>query len=123
MNWENVSKRIIPQLVYKGQVLQREPLCRSGLWFVTPESVYSRILERLGGADNMAFGYAPQPGALHFLRYDYDADCQLVKGAPTRLKVIGDECTTVKQVQAAFNRVRLPEPGVYGKALREALYG
>lgn len=123
LNWENVSKRIIPQLVYKGQVLQREPLCRSGLWFVTPESVYSRILERLGGADNMAFGYAPQPGALHFLRYDYDADCQLVKGAPTRLKVIGDECTTVEQVQAAFNRVRLPEPGVYGKALREALYG
>ena len=123
LNWENVSKRIIPQLVYKGQVLQREPLCRSGLWFVTPESVYSRIIDRLGGAKNMAFGYAPQPGALHFLRYDYDDNAEYAKGVPTKLMVTGDECTTVEQVQAAFNRVRLPEPGVYGKALREALYG
>lgn len=123
LNWENVSKRIIPQLVYKGQVLQREPLCRSGLWFVTPESVYSRIIDRLGGARNMAFGYAPQPGALHFLRYDYDDNAEYAEGVPTKLMVTGDECTTVEQVQAAFNRVRLPEPGVYGKALREALYG
>lgn len=123
LNWENVSKRIIPQLVYKGQVLQREPLCRFGLWFVTPESVYSRIIDRLGGAKNMAFGYAPQPGALHFLRYDYDDNAEHAKGVPTKLMVTGDECTTVEQVQAAFNRVRLPEPGVYGKALREALYG
>lgn len=35
-NWENVSKRIIPQLIYKGQVLQREDLCRTGLFFVAP---------------------------------------------------------------------------------------
>lgn len=123
LNWENVSKRIIPQLVYKGQVLQREPLCRSGLWFVTPESVYSRIIDRLGGDENMAFGYAPQPGALHFLRYDYDEAATMTLGVPTALKVIGDSCTTVEQVQAAFSRVRLPEAGVYGKALQEALYG
>lgn len=123
LNWENVSKRIIPQLVYKGQVLQREPLCHSGLWFVTPEPVYSRIIDRLGGAGNIAFGYAPQPGALHFLRYDYDDNVEYAKGVPTKLMVAGDECTTVEQVQAAFNRVRLPEPGVYGNALREALYG
>lgn len=123
LNWENVSKRIIPQLVYKGQVLQREPLCRSGLWFVTPETVYQRIAERLGGESNMAFGYAPQPGALHFLRYDYDDIASTPKGSSIHLHVTGEGCTTVEQVQAAFNRVRLPEPGVYGNALREALFG
>ena len=32
LNWENVSKRIIPQLIYKGQVLQREELCKKGLF-------------------------------------------------------------------------------------------
>jgi hypothetical protein len=26
MNWENVSKRILPQIIYKGHVLRREPL-------------------------------------------------------------------------------------------------
>lgn len=49
LNWENVSKRIIPQIIYKGQVLQREELCRSGLYFVCPKPVYERVLERLGG--------------------------------------------------------------------------
>lgn len=123
LNWENVSKRIIPQLVYKGQVLQREKLCRTGLWFVTPEPVYQRILERLGGQSNLSFGYAPQPGALHFLRYDYDPRAMPIDGVPVPLTVIGDECTTVEQVQAAFSRVQLPEPGVYGLALEFALYG
>uniref|UniRef100_A0A7C9JNX0 Restriction endonuclease n=1 Tax=Muribaculaceae bacterium Z82 TaxID=2304548 RepID=A0A7C9JNX0_9BACT len=121
LNWENVSKRIIPQLVYKGQVLQREPLCRSGLWFVTPETVYGRIIQRLGGEENLAFGYAPQPGALHFLRYDYSSD-GIENGRPLALEVVGEGCTTVEQVQAAFNRIRLPESGVYGKALCQALY-
>lgn len=121
LNWENVSKRIIPQLVYKGQILQREPLCRSGLWFVTPETVYRKIIQRLGSEENLAFGYSPQPGALHFLRYDYSA-ARYVDGTPAELSVTGEECTTVEQVQAAFNRVHLPEPGVYGKALCRALY-
>ena len=48
LNWENVSKRIIPQIIYKGQVLQREELCRSGLYFVCPKPVYEKVLERLG---------------------------------------------------------------------------
>ncbi len=121
LNWENVSKRIIPQLVYKGQILQRESLCKSGLWFVTPEPVFQRIIARLGGASNIAFGYAPQPGALHFLRYDYDQE-RAVDGCPTPLKVIGEDISTVEKVQQAFANVALPEPGVYGKALQSALY-
>lgn len=122
LNWENVNKRIIPQLVYKGQVLQREKLCKSGLWFVTPEPVYQKILSRLGGEQNLTFGYSPQPGALHFLRYDYDISSSVTDGHPTPLTVVGDECTTVEKVQAAFNNVALPEPGVYGTALKHALF-
>ncbi len=121
LNWENVSKRIIPQLVYKGQILQRESLCKSGLWFVTPEPVYQRILTRLGGTSNLSFGYAPQPGALHFLRYDY-ADVPDVAGSPLELAVTGEEISTVEKIQQAFANVNLPEPGVYGEALRVALY-
>ena len=39
MNWENVNKRILPQLIYKGHVLRREELCRKGLFFVCPKHV------------------------------------------------------------------------------------
>ncbi len=120
LNWENVNKRILPQIIYQGQVLQREALCKSGLWFVTPTPVYKRIMERLG--DRVAFGYQPQPGAIHFLRYDYDLKAKRVDGESIPLAVIGDDCSTVEKVQAAFNNVDLPEPNVYGTALRHALY-
>ena len=53
LNWENVSKRIIPQLIYKGQVLQREELCKTGLFFVCPQPVYERVLNRLGGKERI----------------------------------------------------------------------
>ena len=49
MNWENVNKRILPQIIYKGHVLRREMRCTKGLYFVCPQQVYDRIDERLGG--------------------------------------------------------------------------
>ena len=36
LNWENVNKRILPQIIYKGHVLRREPLCQKGLFFICP---------------------------------------------------------------------------------------
>ena len=69
----------------------------------------------------MTFGYAPQPGAFHFLRYDYEGSHH--DGMPDNLIIIGEEITTVEKVQQAFNNVSLPNPGVYGEALKEALYG
>ena len=53
LNWENVSKRIIPQLIYKGQVLQREEMCRAGLYFVCPLAVYNKVIGRLGGTEKL----------------------------------------------------------------------
>lgn len=64
LNWENVSKRIIPQIIYKGQVLQREDLCRSGLYFVCPHPVYHRVLERLGGKEKLPV-FPSQPASIH----------------------------------------------------------
>ena len=45
-NWENVNKRILPQIIYKGHVLRREPLCRKGLFFICPTPVYNKIAAR-----------------------------------------------------------------------------
>lgn len=121
LNWENVNKRILPQLIYKGQVLQREKLCKSGLWFVTPDPVFKRIQERLGGADNIGFGFPSQPAAIHFLRYDYDSSVPVEAGKVRPLAVTGCDTTTVERVHAAFGHVILPEAGVYEESLREAL--
>ncbi len=119
LNWENVSKRILPQLIYKGQVLQREALCRKGLFFVCPHPVYERIAGRLGG-DEQLVRYALQPASVTFLTYDYDT-ARTVPGKMASLRVINDRSTTVYKVQEAFNNVTLPVENVYQSAILKAL--
>ena len=120
LNWENVSKRIIPQLIYKGQVLQREDLCRTGLYFVCPKAVYDRVLNRLGGKDRIP-RFPTQPASIHFLAYDYNGEIQ--DGNITPLGILEEHCTTVYKVQEAFSSMNLPEGNVYRDAIRRSLYG
>ena len=122
-NWENVAKRIIPQLIYKGQVLQREELCKTGLYFVCPMPIYERVLTRLGGKERIPT-FPTQPAAIHFLAYDYakkPSDVAFGKIVP--LDVIEEHCTTVYKIQEAFSAISLPEGNVYGNAIRKCLYG
>ena len=117
VNWENVSKRILPQLIYKGHVLRRERLCKRGLFFVCPTPVYDKIRGRLGG--NL-LEYAPQPGALTFRHYDLGPDM----GQGTHREIIagGQLTTTVDQVATAFTSpTNLPDAGVYQKAIEQQL--
>jgi hypothetical protein len=117
VNWENVSKRILPQVIFKGHALRQEPLCRKGIYFVCPSPVYERILTRLGGTLRR---YPPQPGALTFRHYDLGND-----GTPGKVRELeskGQMTTTVDQVALAFTAPsNLPEPGVYEQAIRAEL--
>ncbi len=121
LNWENVSKRIIPQLIYKGQVLQREDLCRSGLFFVCPSPVYERVLNRLGGKQKIP-RFPTQPASIHFVAYDY-LPGDHTDGEIVPLGIIEEHCTTVYKVQEAFSAMDLPEGNVYRDAIRRSLYG
>lgn len=121
LNWENVNKRIIPQLIYKGQVLQREDLCKSGLFFVSPKPVYNRVLERLGGKEKIpSFPY--QPASIHFIAYDVPSPNSYEDGEISPLSIIEEHCTTVYKVQEAFSAVTLPEGNVYRDAIVHSLY-
>ena len=72
MNWENVNKRILPQLIVKGLMLQGERLCTNGIFFLTPEPVFEKIVQRLGGLHR--FRQIPrQPGSITFIRMAYGA--------------------------------------------------
>ncbi len=50
MNWANVHKRLIPQLIRKGLIYSRSRHVTSGLYFLLPEIVYRRF-EMIIGAD------------------------------------------------------------------------
>lgn len=114
INWENVSKRILPQLIYKGNVLRRERLCTKGLFFVCPTPVYERVADRLG--HNMMEYPNLQPGSLTFRWYDISNEP--VDGQFRSLQPSGQFSTTVDQVALAFTApVNLPAPNVYETAI------
>lgn len=117
LNWENVNKRILPQLIYKGHLLERESLCQSGLFFACPEAVYNKITDRLGSelAD-----YPLKNNSLTFIPIQLGAPVR--PGVPRGLKALKAKTTTIQQVQIAFSSpTNLPEAGSYEKAIRVAL--
>lgn len=115
-NWENVNKRILPQIIYKGHVLRREPKCSKGLFFVCPTPVYDRICERLGGELEPIH---PSTGALSFLHYSLE---DRAPGEPRTLHRNGMFTTTVDNVALAFTAPKnLPPAGAYQNAIEKAL--
>jgi hypothetical protein len=116
-NWENVNKRILPQIIYKGHVLRQEPLCQKGLFFVCPTPVYEKISERLGGALRP---YPIQPGSLTIMWYDIGPE--VVGGEQRSLLSVGRFTTTIDQVALAFTAPsNLPPAQVYEHAIRASL--
>lgn len=116
-NWENVNKRILPQIIYKGHVLRRERLCKSGLFFICPHPVYDKIRERLGGD---LLEYMLQSGALTLMWYDVGPPVE--PGNIRELRFQGRFTTTVDQVALAFTSPsNLPDANVYEAAIRAEL--
>ena len=116
-NWENVNKRILPQLIYKGHLLERESLCQSGLFFACPDAVYNKIMDRLG---NELAAYPMKNNSLTFIPIQLCAPVR--DGVPRELKALKPKTTTIQQVQIAFSSpTNLPDAGSYEKAIRVAL--
>ncbi len=117
LNWENVSKRILPQLITKGHILRREPLCQKGLFFVCPTPVYEHIKDRLGGSLEE---YHPHAGSLTMRWYTIDNKSNA--GTPRGLVFEGQFTTTTDQVAKALTLPEsLPPQRVYENAIRAEL--
>ena len=117
MNWENVNKRILPQIIYKGHVLRRETKCSKGLYFVCPKQVYDRIRDRLGGNLHT---YHPSTGTISFRSYELGPAG--AAGQHRDMIFSGQFTTTVDQVALAFTSpMNLPDQNVYEAAINEAL--
>lgn len=115
-NWENVTKRILPQIIYKGHALRREKLAMHGLFFVLPDPVLQKIRTRIGSS---LLEYPKGPGTITFHSYNLaeqgqDAERQLVRAT--------EFTTTVEQIAFAFvSPQNLPPLGVYERTLTSKL--
>ncbi|WP_188078838.1 NotI family restriction endonuclease [Rhodococcus sp. ANT_H53B] len=113
LNWENVNKRILPQLIVKGLMLQAEEKCSKGMYFVTPESVFKRILARLGGESRLR-KLPNQPGSITFFRYQHDIGAASPQGyvVPMR-KEMSLTISTSDMSLAFISPQNLPPVGAY----------
>lgn len=48
LNWANVHKRLMPQIIRKSLVYSKSALVKKGLFFIVPEAVYQRFEEIIG---------------------------------------------------------------------------
>jgi hypothetical protein len=117
LNWENVSKRILPQLIVKGLMLQGEARCTKGIYFVTPDAVFDKIARRLGGMDRLR-EIPQQPGSITFIRYAY-SKVGTEEGVPMELEVVGRTTISTSDMSIAFiSPQNLPAAGAYEEILR-----
>jgi len=117
INWENVNKRIIPQLLTKGNVFQREKLCKKGMFFVTPTPVYKRVIGRLGA---QLSEFPLQSSALTF-RY-YGLKPVFAAATIRELAYEGQYTTTVENLKEAFNStLNLPPMNSIAEKIQQAL--
>lgn len=117
LNWENVNKRILPQVIFKGRVLQRETSCERGLYFIVPDVMYERILQRLGGGIE---DYPLGRGSVTFFRYAISRAAE--PGQIRRIERTGITRTNVESIAARFSGGRdLPDRGEFERHIRQAL--
>jgi hypothetical protein len=120
INWENVNKRILPQIIYKSHVISREPLCEKGLYFVCPSPVYQRVRQRLG--ESLDQPYPKSRNTITFRWYGLPAE--IPSGQIRPLSFEGQFTTSGERVATAFTGPRdLPESGVYQQAITNFLTG
>lgn len=53
MNWANVHKRLIPQIIRKGRIYADSELANKGLYFIVPDTVYSRFEDIIGETEDI----------------------------------------------------------------------
>lgn len=65
MNWANVHKRLIPQIIRKSLIYSHSHLVNSGLYFVVPEIVYQKFEDVIGGDIPLETEKAPDTITVH----------------------------------------------------------
>lgn len=65
LNWANVHKRLIPQIIRKGMIYSRSNLVKHGLYFVVPDAVYQKFEELIGADITPVLKANPQTITVH----------------------------------------------------------
>lgn len=65
MNWANVHKRLIPQIIRKSLIYSRSEYVTNGLYFIVPDIVYQKFEEVIGSDIPLVTHSAPDVITVH----------------------------------------------------------
>lgn len=65
LNWANVHKRLIPQIIRKSIIYSRSKLVHSGLYFIVPEIVYKKFEDIIGKDIPLVDSKSPETITVH----------------------------------------------------------
>ena len=97
LNWANVHKRLIPQIIRKGNIYRESSRC-VGFYFIVPEIVYQRFEDTLGNLSKETM-----PDRQHLSVHTYSLGSEGASGTSRDLNLIRTIHYTLDDVIAAFS--------------------
>lgn len=100
LNWANVHKRLIPQLIRKGNIYKDCKRCR-GFFFIIPEVVYERFQDVLGTLEEME-GISPRGITI----VTVSLSCNAKEGTSREIKTEQKGTYTIDSIKEAFSSMK-----------------
>lgn len=118
LNWANVRKRLIPQIIQKSLVYSQSKLVKSGLYFIVPEIVYKKFEDVLGTDIPLVAKSAPNIITVH----TYGLENQVPEGQIRKVSLIRKLKFTMEDFSHRFiSGPNLPKATELDTAIRKAL--
>ncbi len=96
LNWANVHKRLIPQIIRKGNVYEKTNRC-VGFFFIVPEPVYQKFEEVIGEIEAL-----PGPKKENLSVITIQLGNNVAEGQIRELKIVREVHYSLADIAAAF---------------------
>ncbi|MEQ1592824.1 MAG: hypothetical protein ABL892_10595 [Thiobacillaceae bacterium] len=118
LNWANVHKRLIPQIIRKGLIYSRSTLVKSGLYFIVPDIVYQKFEDIIGADIPAVRDKAPNVLTVH----TYALSPAVKPGAQRKLQLARELRFTLDAFSERFiGGANLPSGADLDQAVRRVL--
>ena len=118
MNWANVHKRLIPQLIRKSLIYSMSEYVKHGLYFVVPEIVYKKFEDIIGANIPLVL----DKGADVITVHTYALGETVSEGEIRRLKLVRENRFKMKDFAERFiSGPNLPSASELDNAVKNAL--
>lgn len=96
LNWANVHKRLIPQIIRKGNIYKKAERCK-GFYFIAPEVVFKKFEEVIGHIEEKS-----GPDREHVSVLTYELSSVVQAGAHREIRKVREAHFSLDEIATAF---------------------